>query len=361
MIRKMMTGAGTYIQGEGALELCGQELKRQGRQKAFLIGGQKALYAAYPRLAAGLDTAGIIHETKRFSGYCTAREIDAFSQQAVDSLCDCVIGIGGGKVLDLAKAVAAQIHMPVYTVPTCAATCAAYASLSIIYNEEGCQVATRYHLDEVSGVFVDTRVLAEAPPKYLAAGMADAMAKSCEYSSMRKELRFRDADISKYLGYAMAKESDRVLMTCGAQAYRDNQAGIVSEDLEDALFCTIAATGIISGMGGFPGRTGSRFAIAHGFNEVMRGRYVSTTEWLHGEIVALGILAQIRANGLEERQIQEVREFYHQIGVPTTLKDMGVNLDDVGFAVFQQEILEHSHIAVEYADKVKMAVASIRG
>lgn len=357
----MLSGAGGYFQGEHILRECGQELRRKGVQRVCLIGGKTALAAALPELESGLHDAQIQYTVHLFSGFCTAGEIEEFAADAEQEKSDCILGVGGGKTMDLTKAVAARLQLPVFTVPTSAATCAAYAALSIVYNQQGCQDHTRYHLDEVSGVFSDTAVLAKAPARLLAAGMADAMAKSCEYSSMRPRLEYGDVDISKYMGYNLARVADEILLTCGEQAYRDNSNGIVSPSLEDAVYVSIAATGIISGMGGFAGRTGSRFAIAHGFNEVIRGRYVDTRKWLHGEIVAVGILAQLYANNAAAEYQERVRAFYKAIGVPVTLRDLEIVLDEDGFARFQEEILRHSGVAQEYAQRVREAVAFVRG
>ena len=358
--RTMTTGAGRYYQGKDALNHCGEELKHQRIRRVCIVGGIKALSAARIRIVESLEDEGISWDVISFRGHCTESEIDQLVESAGKMNADAVMGVGGGKVMDLTKAAAYRAGLRAYTVPTIAATCAAYAPLSVVYNEDGIQDHTLYHRNEVSAVFVDTQVLADAPARYLAAGMADSMAKACEYSSMHETLHIDDIDISKYLGYRMAGASDEILLALGSQAYRDNCEHCVTDALENAVFIAIASTGIISGMGGFPGRSGSRFAIAHGFNEVLRGAYLKSETWLHGEIVAVGILAQLKANGIAERKICQVRDFYQQIGVPTTLSDLELSMDNDAFMDLQKKLYEHSRMPEEYQERVFEAIISVR-
>lgn len=359
-IRKMLSGAGSYLQGENILPQLGAELRRRQFRHAFLIAGERAWTVTREGLETGLRENGISFRMKRFSGFCTEEEACAFSAAVREAACDCLVGIGGGKALDLTKEVGAQLGLPVFTVPTCAATCAAFAPLSVLYDSEGRMVRNHHHPDEVQGVIVDTAVLAAAPPRYLASGMADAMAKSCEYSFLRSELRYGDLELSKYLGYRLALVSDEVLQRIGRQALEDNRNAQVTDAFEDAVFCTIAATGIISGMGGFVRPGGSRFAVAHSFNEILRGTYVDTRAWLHGELVGVGILAQHYTNGSPWEQIRRIERFYRDLSLPVCLSDLGLTLDDQAFSVFTEEIVHQSKVPAAQADRVRLAVAKVR-
>ena len=360
--RKLISGAGNYFQGMDALEQIGPELARRERKRVFVVGGRRAMAAAGERIMASLRTEGLTCEYREFSGFCTASELAQYGAEAAENGSDCILSVGGGKVMDLCKAAAAERRLAVYMAPTCAATCAAYAALSILYDDRGHQTATRYHADAVDGVFADTGVLAAAPPRYLAAGMADAMAKACEYSSMQQGLVYGDVDVSKYFGYLMAREANEVLLKIGPAAYEQAGRGHAGDELEDAVFIAVALTGIVSGMGGFAGRTGSRFAIAHGFNEVIRGTYLADSRtWLHGEIVALGILAQLAANGMPEEAVERVRSFYRRIGMPVTLAEMGIVLNEEEYRLFQRRIAEHSHIDKDRYSRIFSAVDTVRG
>ena len=66
------------------------------------------------------------------------------SEQRAGTKRHAVLGIGGGRVLDCAKAVANLLsHVGLVTIPTVAATCAAWSPVSIIYNELGGHVRSQ--------------------------------------------------------------------------------------------------------------------------------------------------------------------------------------------------------------------------
>ena len=88
-----------------------------------------------------------------------------------------IFGMGGGKALDTAKGAADQTGLPVFTFPTIAATCAATTALSVVYKEDG-NFDRFYFFDKPARhCFINTRVIADAPWRYLRAGMGDTMGK----------------------------------------------------------------------------------------------------------------------------------------------------------------------------------------
>lgn len=360
-LRRMLAGANHYYQGTDILGQVGEEARKKHWKKALVAGGEKALAAAWSAVEAGLKDNGVDYSVQVYRGFSTAEDIAALAAEAVRGEYSGIIGIGGGKVMDLVKAAAALAACPVFTVPTSAATCAAYAPLSVVYDDTGRQVAIRFHDDEVDAVFVDLNIIANAPARLLAAGMADAFAKSCEYSSTHTELCYSDIDTAKYCGYKLALVSDEILLACGTQAYEDVLAHRASPALEDAVFASMALIGVVSGLGGYTKKPGGRFAIAHGFNEVIRGRWEKDPrKFLHGELVAVGVIAQLYVNRMPEEYIERVRRFYRSINIPTTLTELGLVMDEQTLVRFQDDVIGNSAIGATHGERIRYAIAQVR-
>src|SRR5699024_4708956 len=111
-----------------------------------------------------------------FQGECSKKEISRICALMEEKGCDLMIGIGGGKTLDTAKAAAYYRKVPVIICPTIASTDAPCSALSVIYSEEGVFEEYLFLPANPNMVLMDTEIIAKSPVRLTVAGMGDALA-----------------------------------------------------------------------------------------------------------------------------------------------------------------------------------------
>lgn len=88
---------------------------------------------------------------------------------------DTVVGVGGGRGQDFARALTHFVPVKVILVPTLAATNASISTLSVLYTPDG-RIDQYWRMDNAPElVLADTEVLVKNPPAVLAAGIGDIM------------------------------------------------------------------------------------------------------------------------------------------------------------------------------------------
>lgn len=96
-------------------------------------------------------------------------------QVAIEKKVDVIIGLGGGKTLDTAKACGFETKKPTIIIPTIASTDAPTSSLAVIYKPNG-QFDKYYFFGKNPDlVLLDSEIIAKAPVRFLISGMGDAL------------------------------------------------------------------------------------------------------------------------------------------------------------------------------------------
>ena len=316
-----------YTQGKNATESLGQEMKTVGLEgPALIVAGKSAVTLLSETWRRTLGAAGMEHHIHRFGGECSVAEIERVKASAREHHARVIIGAGGGKVLDTARAAADGLSLPVVNCPTIASSDAPCSALSVIYTDDGVFQEYRIYGKNPDLVLVDTQVIAQSPPRLLVAGMGDALAtwfeaKTCVDGNV-KNMR---GGASTQSALALAELCYRTLLADGAEARRSVELQVVTPALERL----VEANTLLSGLG----FESSGLAAAHAVHNGLTAA-AATHPFFHGEKVAYGVLVQLILEGKPRPLMQEVLAFSTEVGLPITLADIG--LTELPAEVLQQ-------------------------
>jgi glycerol dehydrogenase len=305
---------GRYVQAEGALGELGEEIARLGR-RALIVAGGTAAGSIIPRYRDRWP-AQFEPVVEPFGGECSDEEIQRLAEVAGARGCDAIVGMGGGKVIDTAKAVGHAVAAPVAVAPTIASTDAPTSAVSVIYTKDGSFLRYLFLPRNPELVLVDTRVVAEAPVRFLVAGMGDALATWFEADSCRRAYSPNQCGGTGTLAAcALARLCYDTILEHGVAARIACQEHVVTP----ALAHVVEANTLLSGLGFESGGLAAPHSIHNGLTTLP-----GTHDYYHGEKVALGVLAGLFLADRPGPLIREVYEFCESVGLPTTLAQVGV-------------------------------------
>jgi glycerol dehydrogenase len=349
-----MVAPAQVLRGNGLLQQAAPLLAGLG-QRPLIVGGPQTLTTVDAFLATAL--ADVTVATAAYQPDCSEMALTELCQAVAQHQADLIIGLGGGKALDAAKLVAHQTQLPVVTIPTSAATCAAWTALSNIYSEQG---AFRYDVSLTRCpdlLLLDYDLIATAPQRTLVAGIGDALAKWYEASVSSghsdQTLVIAAVQQARVLRDILFQKSEAALREPGGAAWRE------------VVDASVLMAGMIGGLGGAQCRTVAAHAIHNGLTQLPACHGI-----LHGEKVAYGILVQLRleemgaGNTLAATARQQLLQFYDTVGLPKTLADLGlesVSVSDLqaaaAFACRAGSDIHHLPFAV-HPDQVMAAMVS---
>lgn len=303
-----------YVQGANALDQLGDEAHRLGRKALVLIdpGVDDAMHEAIAQDLAEREPLIL-----RFGGECSQSEIDRVGEAARMAGAEVIVGVGGGKTLDTAKAVAHALGLPVLIAPTIASTDAPCSALSVIYTEDGAFERYLVLPRNPDVVLVDTAICAKAPVRFLVAGMGDALATWFEAESCRikgaANMTGRPGTMS---AFALGRLCYDTLMEYGRLARAAAELNVVTPALEHV----IEANTLLSGLGFESGGLAACHAIHNGLTQLE-----ATHAYWHGEKVAIGVLAGLFLSDQPAETVDDVYDFCIDVGLPVTLAQIGLS------------------------------------
>ena len=222
---------------------------------------------------------------------------------------DVVVGLGGGKNIDIAKYAGWKAGLPVISVPTIPSH---DGIASPMISLSGRERPYSYYSRPPHYVLIDPEVLANSPKQYILSGYGDVIGK---YTSVY-DWWLAHVDTGEYFGSysaALAKLSFKHVVR-----FRKAIAGRTYDGI-NVLLEALVTNGIVMGIqhSSRPA-SGSEHLISHAIDHVL-GR-----KGLHGLQVGL---ATIVAAYLQGRDWERIRRYLEDVGAPTTADALGIPAD----------------------------------
>lgn len=339
MNKFVFSSPGKYVQGAGVMSELGTYLAELGNH-AFVIADDIVWSLTSQLVQPSLKAASVELSYERFNGEASANEIVRLSTLAKKAGSTVIVGLGGGKTLDSAKAVADECKLPVAIVPTIASTDAPCSALSVIYSDQGVFESYRFYSKNPDLVFVDTQICAQAPVRLFASGIADGLATFVEAQAVQKSHSQSMVNGSPTIAaMAIAKACEETLLTYGFSACQAVSRKVVTPAVE----AVVEANTLLSGLGFENAGLAAAHAIHNGFTAIKGDIHHLT----HGEKVAYGTLTQMVLEQRPDDEIAEYIHFYRSINMPTTLKEL--HLENVS----REELIKIGDLANSDGDTLK--------
>ncbi len=222
-----------------------------------------------------------------------------------------VIGVGGGKVIDVAKLSSSNKGVDFISMPTTASHDGIVSPLASIKDSN---TSTSKKTQAPIAVIGDSEIIANSPYRLLAAGCADLISNFTAVKDWQLAHRLKNVNYS---------ESASALSIMSAKMITDNIESIKPNLEESArlvlktLFSSIMA---ISIAGSSRPASGSEHKFSHALDQIL------DKPALHGEQCGVGTILMMKVYGSDWKFI---KNNLNAIGAPTTAKQLGVDDEDI--------------------------------
>ena len=292
------------VVGEKNINDIGSFLKSlKNIKKVSLVSGNNVKKIVQNKIESSLS-ASKIQMVWHLAETNDKRSIKKIEQDVGKSKSELIMGVGGGRSVDIAKIIGFNLDLPFVSIPTSASHDGiASPFVSIKGNKPHSLVATA-----PLGVFVDVDIIKKAPKKLLASGCGDLIAK---ITAVRDWQLGRDKTGEYYGRYSadLALMSAKILME---NSSRFSKKGLDVREVVEALISAGVASCIA---GSSRPCSGAEHLFSHAVDKLEPGI------GLHGEKCGIGAIMIAKLQGQDWRKIVKTLK---SVGAPTTAKEIGL-------------------------------------
>ncbi|MFQ5762031.1 MAG: iron-containing alcohol dehydrogenase [Candidatus Bathyarchaeia archaeon] len=227
-----------------------------------------------------------------------------------DGRTDGLIAVGGGKVIDTAKFIAAGANMPLAVVPTNLSSDAIASPWSVLWEGDK---STAHRTVAPSGIIGDYDILKNQPAHFVAAGIGDYIAKvSCLYDW--RLAYFLKGETYSGVAARIAKSNLAMVFKHIRLIKERHRLGLevfFHNLVQDGYLMELANTTRVAG--------GSEHLFCFALTDL-------TGKGLHGELCGVGT---VMMTFLQGRDWRRVREVLREVDGPVDAQGLGVKADDI--------------------------------
>ena len=292
------------VVGEKNINDIGSFLKSlKNIKKVSLVSGNNVKKIVQKKIESSLSTSKI-QTVWHLAKTNDKKSIQKIELNVRKSKSELIVGVGGGRSVDIAKIIGFNLDLPFVSIPTSASHDGiASPFVSIKGNKPHSVVATA-----PLGVFVDVDIIKKAPKKLLASGCGDLIAK---ITAVRDWQLGHDKTGEYYGRYSadLALMSAKILME---NSSRFSKKGLDVREVVEALISAGVASCIA---GSSRPCSGAEHLFSHAVDKLEPGI------GLHGEKCGIGAIMIAKLQGQDWKKIIKTLK---SIGAPTTAKEIGL-------------------------------------
>ncbi len=256
----------------------------------------------------GTEPATVVVERASFGA--VERVIEAAREAEAGFL----VGVGGGKPIDIAKMASDSLDMGFVSVPTAASHDGIVSGRgSVPEGDSRHSVAAEPPL----AVVADTEIIADAPWELTTAGCADIISNYTAVRDWQLAHRLQNVEYSEYAG-ALSQMTAEMLV--------DN-ADSIKRGLEESAWVVVKAlvsSGVAMSIAGSSRpASGAEHLFSHQLDRIAPGAA------LHGHQVGVGSILTEYLHSGESGRWKNIRDALAELGAPTTAAELGIAESDV--------------------------------
>ncbi|MHA1409273.1 MAG: NAD(P)-dependent glycerol-1-phosphate dehydrogenase [Candidatus Odinarchaeia archaeon] len=219
---------------------------------------------------------------------------------------DVIIGVGGGKVIDVAKVIASDMAKPYISVPTSASHDGIVSPRASI---KGAEKLYSIQTEAPLAIIADSEIIMKAPYRFLAAGSADLISNTTAVY----DWKLSHEKTGEYYGAYAASQAELCseLIIKNTKLIRDFKEEGVRLVLESLISSGVA----MAIAGSSRPASGSEHLFSHSLD------HLGGSKALHGEQCGVGAIIMMYLQG---RDWEKIRNALIDIKSPTTAKELGI-------------------------------------